>query len=416
MAKLSIYNQIACRGISNKGMSLVAVVIVMLIAAALALFIASSMSSGNISAVTDMQSEQAFYIAQAGMEWYLEQLENDADWLTPPAVLTNQTFGVGTFTVTYANQATNSIDITSTGKVTGWDGNSVQRVITQHVEKPVGSDVTFSDFALFYGGGDGTIESEIKKEQTITGDIFMKGDLDIGKDCTITGNVSATGEITVGSGTDISGATTEYASQTVTQPTLTTTYYDNLITTASGQPSGNRTFEAETISGTVYVNGNVTIEDYINGSGVIVVTGSVDIKTNTDIDNNITIISNGALLMKKDGTVGKSVTFYSSSSIQLNTGIVLGNGAGTGEGVVLLSPGDITLGNNTTITGFVFGDDVTLGTNLDLTGNLSGNRLVSVNHGGDITKNNTKVSYSSIQGFNTGLSITLTTSLWQETL
>jgi predicted acyltransferase (DUF342 family) len=76
----------------------------------------------------------------------------------------------------------------------------------------------------------------------------------------------------------------------------------------------------------------------------------------------------------------------------------------------------VVLGNNTTITGFVFGDDITMGTNLDLTGNLSGNRLISLGQGGVITKDSSKVTYGSIQGFNTGLSITLTTSLWQESL
>jgi len=394
----------------------VAVVIVMLIVSTLALLIASFMSSGNISAITDMQAEQAFFIASAGMESYLELLEADADWATPPAVFTNQAFGNGTFTITYSNQATDSIDVTSTGKVTGWDGNSVQRVITQHITKAAGAGTTFADFALFYGGGNGSIDTDINRNQTIAGDIFIKGNLDIGRNCTITGNVSATGEISVGNGTNISGDTTEYASQTVTQPTLTTTYYDSLITTASGQPAGNRTFEAEAISGTVYVNGNAIIKDYINGSGTIVVTGSVDIKSEVDIGDNITVVSDGTLLMRVNGTVGKSVTFYSSSDIDLRAGIVLGSGAGAGEGVILLSPGDVVLGNNTTITGFVFGDDVTIGTNLDLTGNLSGNRFDSLGQGGDLTKDNTKVNHSSIQGFNTGLSITLTTSLWREAL
>ncbi len=417
MGKMFIYNQMLRQRISNnKGMSLVAVIIVMLIAATLALFVASSMSSGNISAITDMQAEQAFYIASAGMECYLELLEADSDWSTPPAVFTNQAFGAGTFTITYSNQAVDSIDVTSTGKVIGWDGNSVQRVIVQHVTKEAGAGTAFSDFAIFYGGGDGTIESEIKKEQTITGDIFVKGNLDIGKNCTITGNVSATGSITVGSGTNISGSTTPNATQPANQPTLTTTYYDSLITTASGQPAGNRTFEAEAISGTVYINGNVTIKDYINGSGTIVATGSVDIKSNVDIGSNITIISDGSLLMRINGTVGKSVTFYSSSDIDLRAGIVLGSGAGAGEGVILLSPGNVVLGNNTTIAGFVFGDDVTIGTNLDITGNLSGNRMVSLNTGAVITKDNTKVNYSSINGFNSNAAITITTSLWQETL
>ncbi|HAZ09751.1 MAG TPA: hypothetical protein DCY56_01405 [Candidatus Omnitrophica bacterium] len=400
----------------TKGISLVAVVIVMLIVSTLALLMASFMSSGNISAITDMQAEQALYIASAGMECYLELLEADSDWSTPPTVFTNQIFGAGTFTITYANQTADSIDITSTGKVIGWDGNSVQRVIVQHVTKEAGAGTAFSDFAIFYGGGDGTIESEIKKEQTITGDIFVKGNLDIGKNCTITGNVSATGSITVGSGTNISGSTTPNATQPANQPTLTTTYYDSLITTASGQPAGNRTFEAEAISGTVYINGNVTIKDYINGSGTIVATGSVDIKSNVDIGSNITIISDGSLLMRINGTVGKSVFFYSSSDIELKAGIVLGSGAGSGEGVVLLSPGDIKLGDNTTLTGFIFGDDVEIGENLTLTGNLGGNRLDTLDEGAVIIKNNAKVNYGSINGFNSNAAITITTSLWQETL
>jgi len=401
---------------NNQGISLVAVIIVMVLVAAFALLLASFMSSGNISALAEMQSEQALYIATAGMECYLELLEADTDWSTPPTVFTNEAFGAGTFTVTYANQSTDSIDITSTGKVAGWDGNNAQRAITQHAEKASGGGTTFADFALFYGGGDGTITTDIKKNETITGDIFIKGDLDIGKNCTITGDVSATGEIDVGSGTNISGVTTPYADQTVTQPAITTTYYDDLISDASGQPAGDREFESETISGIEYVNGDAIIRDYINGSGTIVVTGSVDIKAYTDIGDDITIISGDTLLMRKDGTVGESVTFYSSSYIQLNTGIVLGSGAGAGEGVVLLSPGDISLGNNTTITGFVFGNDITIGTNLDLTGNLSGNRLISLGQGAVITKNSTKVDYGSVQGLNTGSSAAITTSLWQELL
>ena len=144
MTKYSIYDQIVCRGIfNNKGISLVAVIVIIVIVASLALLIASSMSSGNISAVTDMQSEQAFYIAQAGLEWYLEQLEGNNNWKSPPAVKTDQAFGAGAFSITYANEDTKDIDVTSTGKVTGWDGNTVQRVITCHVNKH-GNDITTS--------------------------------------------------------------------------------------------------------------------------------------------------------------------------------------------------------------------------------------------------------------------------------
>jgi predicted acyltransferase (DUF342 family) len=84
--------------------------------------------------------------------------------------------------------------------------------------------------------------------------------------------------------------------------------------------------------------------------------------------------------------------------------------------VILLSPGDVALGNNTTITGFIFGDDVTIGTNLTLTGNISGNRLISLGQGGVITQNDSKVDYGSIEGFDSGEEVSITTSLWQEEL
>jgi predicted acyltransferase (DUF342 family) len=393
----------------------VAVTIVMLLVATLALVVASTMSAGVISSLTDLQEQQALYLAQAGMEWYMEELENDSDWSSPPTVKTNQAFGSGTFTVTYTDEEENSIDVTTTGKVSGWDGNYIQRIITQHVEKSAAGTL-FSDFAIFYGGGDGSIETNIAKNQTITGDIFINGDLDIGKNCTITGDVLATGEITVGSGTNISGDTIEDADPPADQPTLDTSYYDNLIATAATQPAGDRDFEGETISGTIYVNGDVEIDDYLNGSGTIVATGSIEIIKETDIGDDITLIASDTLTMRKDGNVGTEVTFYSSSNIDIKTGIVFGSGAGNGEGVILLSPGDVALGNNTTITGFIFGDDVTIGTNLTLTGNISGNRLISLGQGGVITQNDSKVDYGSIEGFDSGEEVSITTSLWQEEL
>jgi len=389
----------------------------MLIVATLALVVASTMSTGNISSVTDMQAQQAFYLAQAGMEWYMEQLEGDSDWSSPPSTVTDQSFGAGTYSVSYANESTDLIDVQATGKVTGWDGNDIQRVITHRVEKSSGGGSTFADYAIYYGGGDGTIATNIAKNQTIIGDTFIHGDLDVGRNCTITGNVSATGEITVGSGTNISGSTVEHASAPANQPTLTATYYDNLISTAASQPAGNREFAAETISGTIYVNGDVEIDDYIDGSGTIVAIGGIEINRWTDIGDDITLIASGALSMGKDGNVGTGVTFYSSSNIDLSQGIVLGSGAGTNEGVIILSPGDIDLAKNITLVGFVFGDDVTVsGANLTLTGNLNGNRLVEIAQGAVITKDDTKVDYNSIQGFDTGEETVITTSLWQESL
>lgn len=417
MVKMSIYSRTVFRGIFNRrGISLIAVMIVMLIVATLALLIASMMSTGNISSVTDMQAQQAFYLAQAGMEWYMEQLENDSDWSSPPTVKTDQAFGAGTFTVTYSNEAEDSIDVQATGKVTGWNDNTVQRVIIQHMQK-----ADFEDFVAFFNGGDGTIETGIKKDQTITGDIFINGAIDIDRDCTITGNVLATGGVSVGSGTTISGTTTEYTSLPTAQLTLDTTYYDNLITTASGEPSGNVKYEDETISGTIYVDGKVELKGVItiSGSATIVATDEIKIKSDAVVGDNLTLISSGTVKAEDDSTVGINAIFYSSSKIEIQDTVTISSGAGVGEGAVLLSPDEVKLkDDDITIVGFIFaGDEVKIeGKRLDLTGSIAGNELTKIEEDGTLILDTTKVDISSIEGFSVGVTTIIINSSWQESL
>jgi len=371
------------------------------------------MSGGNISSVTDLQAQQAFYIAQAGMEWYMEQLQNDTDWSSPPAVKTDEVFGAGMFSVSYDNEDTDLIDIMATGKVVGWDGNNVQRIITQQVERSDGG-VTFADFVMFFGGGGTTA---IDRNQTITGDIFISGDLDIGRNCTINDDVLATGSISVGSGTNIYGSTIENASFPAAQPTLSTTYYDNLISTASLQPSGNVTYSNDSVSGTVYVNGNVLIKNLLSGSGTIVASGSIDIDKNAVISDDISFICAGTLLTEKNVTIGKNVMLYSSSLVDINDGVVLGTGAGTGEGVIVLSPIEVVLDQNVTLVGLVFGAEIDVdNVNFTLTGNLCGDILSELDRGAVLTLDSTKVDFGSIEGFNAGTGTTIIISSWQESL
>ena len=406
-----------CREIfNNKGISLIAVIIVMLIVATLALMMASTMSTGNISSVTDMHAQQALYLAQAGMEWYVEQLENDSDWSSPPTVKTDQVFGAGTFSVTYANETTDSIDITSTGKITGWDGNDVQRVMTEHMQK-----ADFEDFVVFFGGGDGTIETDIKKDQTITGDIFINGDISIDRDCAITGNVFATGGITTGNGTSISGTTTEYTRLPSAQLTLDTTYYDNLITTASGESSGDVKYDNDTISGTIYVNGKVELKNTITvtDSATIVATGEIKVKKNATVGDNITLITSDQIKIEDNTSVGINSTLFATDKIEISKkGSVIASGAGVGEGAVLLSPTEVKFKeDDTIIVGFIFGDTVKIEKKrFDFIGQIAGDELTKIGDDGTFVLDTTKVDLSSVEGLNVGVTTIIIISSWQESL
>ena len=132
-----IYRQIQGRGISkrllrfarnDRGISLIAVMIIMLIIATLALVIASMMSTGTASSVIDMQAQQALYIAEAGIENYIYLLYVETYDPDNHPDLT-KTFGEGSYTVTSTYNAVTSVyTLTSTATV-----DSTNRVIVEGV-------------------------------------------------------------------------------------------------------------------------------------------------------------------------------------------------------------------------------------------------------------------------------------------
>jgi Tfp pilus assembly protein PilE len=354
---------------NNKGISLVAVVIVMLIVAILALVIASFMSSGSIASITDMQAEQAFYIANAGMECYLELLEADSDWSTPPAVFTNQAFGAGTFTITYTNQATNSIDITSTGKVTGWDGNSVQRVISQHVTKSDGSGGYPGGVPAAFSYGIHCFGSNVDFKSS-TG--------------TVNGNVASTNNVKNYGSMTINGTVTQDSPVPDPGPVDMAGY----LAIADVVQPGNYIFNAGTYGSpgseqVWYIQGNATINSNVTIYGSVIADGQVNISSKSSI--TITAASGYPAII-------------SGSNISVSS---LSNSAITG---LIYSENNITfnsLSNVTMNTSMLAGNNISI---------KSGSNF-SINYSSDISTN--PPPYFS--GYSDG-SITMTTSLWQETL
>jgi len=308
----------------NRGLSIVAVVIVMLIVATLALALASFMSSGNIASVTDMQSEQAFYIANAGMECYLELLQNDSDWSTPPAVFTNQAFGAGAFTITYANQAVSAIDVTSAGRVTGWDGNNVQRVITQHITK---------------SGGSGGYPGGIPQVFTYGIHCFGSNVNFRNSNGTVNGNVGSTVQVRNYGSMTMNGTITQ--NSTVPDPGPVT--MADYLAIANVVKSTNYTFPAGTYGSPgneqiYYISGSATISSNVTIYGTVVATGQINMGNRANVHitsaagypallsgSNIAAssLSNSTI----DGLIyaDNNITFNSLNNVTMNTSMIAGN-------------------------------------------------------------------------------------------
>jgi hypothetical protein len=122
----------------KRAVSIVATVGMMLILSLLGIVGVTMFGSFSGSAVDCLQSQQTFYIAEAAAEWYLEKLQNDSDWTTPPSYPTQaspKNFAGGTFYIAVSNLATNSITITCTATITGYDSRSIKRVLTMNVAR-----------------------------------------------------------------------------------------------------------------------------------------------------------------------------------------------------------------------------------------------------------------------------------------
>lgn len=127
------------RDTNKQGFAFIAAIIIMVLLGILGTFSLSMLSSDINIAVNTEHSTEAFYVAEGGLQYYLEELSNQsASWASPPAKPSNKALDPGIFTITTANEQGNEIDVTSTGTVTGIEGESVVRVVTRHVSRTSG--------------------------------------------------------------------------------------------------------------------------------------------------------------------------------------------------------------------------------------------------------------------------------------
>ncbi len=351
------------KSLNKRGVSIIAAMAIMLIIAVLTVSMVSMLGVTSRQGLDSLRSAQALGLAQAGLNWYMAQLAGTANWTTT----TNQTgiaLGPGTFDVSLSNKAspqtdstTNTrMDISVTGKVTGTDGVTLQRTMAQRVWKLPSA----TKFGLFWGRRTGstlTINSS-----TISGDFWSQGSSTFSSSTISNGKAyrPSTESITGASSTAIvfpyfsgfSGATSTFST-----PSLTTTYYTNLI-------SGYDTSIAGCSSGT-----------NINQNTNLVLTGNTiccnNFNTNTSNNTNVTISCNGTIIADQS--------------------IALASTSGTNR-VLTISPSGGTINflaaRNLTINAAAGVNTVTVnsGSRLYSASNSANNQLITINN------NNTNIN------------------------
>ncbi|NQT74982.1 MAG: type II secretion system protein [Candidatus Omnitrophica bacterium] len=281
----------------SKGISLIAVMIVMLIVATLVLLIASMMSTGTKTAVIDMQAQQALYIAEAGLEHYIYLLYDETYDPDNHPELT-RSFGEGSYTVTSVYDAPTYVyTLTSTATV-----DSTTRQIIE------GVSIT-----------SGLLDRGIHADGSTV-------DL-VGSSGTINGNLSCSVHVLNYGGVIITGDVTEGMAKV--NPDLDYDYYKTLAQAQGQYYTSAITFENATYSGVYYTTGSVAIGDNAIINASIIAEGAINFDYNAD-NVQINPTNNYPALATKSG-ISSTGTGTPASRIGLQNstinGLILAGGS-----------------------------------------------------------------------------------------
>lgn len=241
--------------------------------------------------VDAQHSGQAQFLAQAGLEWYMEKLEDSSDWLTDGTPEAFRKLAPGYFEVQTSDLSETAVTIKILGKITAESG-VIQRSINAQLWK---LPKAFR-LALFKGYDSNLL---LFNNSTLTGNMYNQRNVTVLAGCTIQG-----GKAYVPSGYTVSGAGSIASWEALSSPTpgpgvpaLTTTYYDNLISAydvlinnAWGWPNLNLPTGTYTLSGIRYcnnltTNGNVTV----TGTGTVACWGYAQLPAS----GTLTIVPSG---------------------------------------------------------------------------------------------------------------------------
>ncbi|MEK6733472.1 MAG: type II secretion system protein [Candidatus Omnitrophota bacterium] len=228
---------------TNRGISLIAVIIIMLIVATLALLVASIMSTGSRSAIIDMQAQQVFYIAEAGIRHYI-YLIKDGTYSTTSHPSLTKSFSIGTYTVTSLYNADISVYTITSIATAG----TAKRVIIESValtsailDRGIHADGSNVDFTSSSG--------------------------------TINGNISCHVDVSNYSGMTINGDLTEGLAKV--NPVLNYSYYQSLAQAAGQYYTSDISFSNGTYTGVWYTTRKATIGDNAVINGSIITEGDI---------------------------------------------------------------------------------------------------------------------------------------------
>ena len=343
----------------KSGGALIAALVIVIAIATLSAGLLKLYERDAVDAVYAEQKEQAFWLAESGMQRALHMLRTDKIYRDNPYAL-NESVGNGSFDadVEQMSMFSNRWSIVSTGSV---HGVSRALKLTPLLTAEVG-------YALMSLSGD----SKLDKDGTINDDVYSYGKITVnGRSTpTINGEVQSLDtrnldytELTADDrvemeidASDFDLFPSDYDVPSYTNVAVITGGVTNMVSYLD--LTGDKP---------VYSAGDLELENGTFGDGTLVVNGTLKFKNSGDpfvVANDGDIYVNGDIWAGKEGTFGERVVVYATGNMSLQK-------AAGSDSTTFLIEGNLTVNMDLNFNGLIFAEgSVTVDGNMDLNGSL----------------------------------------------
>ncbi|MEE8638342.1 MAG: pilus assembly PilX N-terminal domain-containing protein [Candidatus Margulisiibacteriota bacterium] len=332
----------------KQGFTFIAAIFIVLVITLLAITTSTFISSDAVIAVKNYHSQDAFYIASAGVEYYLKQLDGDDDWSSPPSQET-KTFSDGVFTITTTDEQKNRITFTSTGLITV-GATTYQRGI--RVEIKGGGLPTAFDYGGYIANPGGETLN-LRDQVHVQGDFYYNGPINMYNGADQTDGIIYSESIQIfDQATYVSWESAPEAEM----PEWNNSYYDDILSMTSSTAAGalNKSTSATwNLDGGTYYYTDITIsKGEVNGPGTLVATGNPSGNGDINMIDTGKIGSNVRLIAKGDVTFSNATSFGANLEVYAYGRFIDNNGRDIQENSVIYSKSSgeaIYLGDNTEV-------------------------------------------------------------------
>jgi len=332
----------------TKGVSIIGAIAIILLVSVFTTALLSMFGTSTRTSLDSMRSVHALGLAQAGLNWAMENLTESQIWDSSTLDnISDVALGPGSFDVNYtivnasdtpfqasstANSTTaTAVNVTVVGKIPGNDGVIIKHTMSQRVFKLPSA----SKFALFWGRNPGATLTV--SNVAINGSYWSIGSTTFSSS-------------TVQNGTAYKPTTTTFTGAPANQQNITYPYFSNISTFSStfSTPPINATFYTDRMNAfnsTIDTCGNRTADITLTGN--LVLSGTLccrDFRASINNNNRLTISGRGFIVanrfvslanVSKSGTQILNITPTTGDIVILaNQSLTINRPTGAGTNIV----------------------------------------------------------------------------------